>query len=113
MADSQVPKSRKAVTITLTVLALGFVRMNSWPHPRGIYGTDYGWPLTLTTGGSAAHFDLLALNVDLAVALDVLILVGSILSPSIRRLALFWIPIVVIQLIIAGLIGLLFLFIHR
>jgi hypothetical protein len=55
----------------------------------------------------------LALIVDLVVALDALILAGAILSPAIRKLALFWIPIVLIQLIVAGLIKLMFLFVIR
>ena len=113
MPGPEIPKSNKAATPALIVLAIGFAIVNSWPHHRGIYGTDYGWPMTFKTVGSAIHFDVLAVIVDLVVALDALILVGAILSPAIRKLALFWIPILLLQLIIAGLIKLMFLFVLR
>jgi hypothetical protein len=113
MPDPQKPKFPKVATFALLILALGFAAVNAWPRPRGIYGTDYGWPLTLATAGSAAYFDVLAFIVDLVVALDVLVLVGAMLSPSIRKLAPFWIPFVLLQLIIAGLIKLMFQFVIR
>ena len=113
MPDPKTPKSGKATIIVMIGLTLAFVVINCWPHPRGIYDTDYGWPMTLATIGKASNFDVLAAIVDLVVALDVLILVGAMLSPSIRKLALFWIPVVLLQLIIAGLIKLMFLFVLR
>ena len=113
MPDPETTPARLTAVITLLILGLGFVLVNSWPHPRGIYGVDYGWPMTLVTIGSAGHFDVLSLIVDLVVALDVLVLVGSILSPWIRKFAPLWISLLLIQLLIAGLIRVMFMFILR
>ncbi len=112
MADPRKSPSRIA-TIVLTLVALGVAAVNAWPHPRGIYGTDFGWPLILATFGPASNFDLLALIVDLLLAIDVLVFAGSILIPPFRKVALFWLPVVMIQLVLAALFGLMLLFIHR
>jgi hypothetical protein len=112
MTNPQNPIPPNAI-YALIILALGFAAVNSWPHPRGIYGTDYGWPLTLMTAGRASRFDVLGFTVDLLVAVDGLVLVGAILSRKIRKLAVFWVPVVLLQLIIAGLIKLMFLFVIR
>ena len=51
-------KSRVNIArVVLVLLALGVAAIIGWPHPRGIYGTDYGFPLRVVTVGAVANFD--------------------------------------------------------
>ena len=107
-------KGRRGIAIVVLIaIGLAFAAANGWPHPRGIYGTDYGFPLRVVTAGSAANFDWFSLLADLLLAMDVLVLAGSILVPAFRKVAVFWIPVVVIQLAIAALVGLACLFVLK